>query len=95
MLLKERWTHHLDPMGSIGVLYVVVKKDIGILSKCPSPYYANQVSNSSYELDRSYNEKKEEQDTESNKIYPRLLDILVRLDTMGENLEDMNKEALG
>ena len=35
MLPGERWIHHLNPIGSIGSLYVVVKIDIGVIIQMP------------------------------------------------------------
>ena len=37
MLPGERCVHHLHPTGSMIVLYVVVKMDIGVIAQMPPP----------------------------------------------------------
>lgn len=59
MLLGERWIHHLNRSGSIYALYAVVERDIRVIIHVPLPHCTNQVSSSSYQIDRYYEEKKE------------------------------------
>ena len=61
------------------------------MSKFYSLYFANRVASSSYDFDKSYEEKEEEQYTKSNTFEAMLQTILDRVTTTGENAQGLHK----
>lgn len=92
MLLGKRCVHHLNPIGSMIVLYLVVEMDMRVNVLMPPPPLCLPDFQFFYDFDRSYEKKRDERSTRSRVVEARLQRILELTTTAEEKATIIHKE---